>query len=102
VKELISIGLDAAQLQEEDTQQVIRCLQSGEDIPVPRSERVTKILEEGIGGDGGDDGVRRSLEGRAVVFANRVSRLSLTLTKLKAFKDRQGDVFQLLMMAVSR
>ncbi|TFK71928.1 hypothetical protein BDN72DRAFT_957657 [Pluteus cervinus] len=39
----------------------------------------------------------RSIEGRSVAFANRVNALSLSLTKLRAFRDRQGDVFKVLM-----
>ena len=57
------------------------------------------ILEEGVGYERGlqdaRDG-RRSVEGRAVAFSNRVNALSLGMTKLRAFKERQGDVFKVL------
>ncbi|KAF4615745.1 hypothetical protein D9613_012403 [Agrocybe pediades] len=39
---------------------------------------------------------RRSLEGRAVAFANRINGLSLGMTKLRAFRERQEDVFAIL------
>lgn len=39
---------------------------------------------------------RRSAEGRAVGFANRINALALGMTKLRAFKERQNDVFKVL------
>ncbi|KAF4615782.1 hypothetical protein D9613_012396 [Agrocybe pediades] len=39
---------------------------------------------------------RRSVEGRAVAFANRINGLSLGMTKLRAFRERQEDVFAIL------
>ena len=49
--------------------------------------------------DGDDEnrrGGRRSVEGRAVAFANKVNALGLALTKLKPFKERQEYVFKVL------
>jgi len=36
------------------------------------------------------------VEGRAVVFANKVNALRLALTKLKPFRERQEYVFKVL------
>jgi hypothetical protein len=55
------------------------------------------MLEEGVGHDVGQGSEgRRSVEGRAVAFTNRVNALALGLTRLKAFKERQRDVFKVL------
>jgi len=60
-------------------------------------DRVKAMLEEGVGHDiaQGSQG-RRSVEGRAVAFTNRVNALALGMTRLKAFKERQKDVFKVL------
>ncbi|KAF8995023.1 hypothetical protein BDQ17DRAFT_1366074 [Cyathus striatus] len=112
--ELAAIGREAQQMQDEDTVLAIEHATRGEDIPpLTRMERVGKILEEGVGHDvssrasaygesraDGGDGVQRartrSVEGRAVMFANRINALSLGLTRLRAFKARQGEVFAVL------
>jgi len=39
---------------------------------------------------------RRSTEGRAVAFANRVNALALAMTRLPQFKERQDEVFRVL------
>ncbi|KAF8647482.1 hypothetical protein AX16_006687 [Volvariella volvacea WC 439] len=114
MKELISLGRQAKKIEEEDTEEAIRLLQAGEDVPVPRLDRAKIILEEGIGGalnsrtssiddsDSRSTNERserrrtRSLEGRAVTISNRVNALSLGLTGLRAFRERQGDVFKAL------
>ena len=41
-------------------------------------------------------GGRRSVEGRAVVFVNKVNALGLALTKLKPFRERLEYVFKVL------
>lgn len=75
--------------------------------PVPLMDRVKRMLLEGVGcefaGAGssgrllqGEDGRRRSIEGRAVAFVNRVNGLSLNMTKLPAFRERQDYVFKIL------
>jgi len=63
----------------------------------PGMERVKTMLEEGIGHDSADASQgRRSVEGRAVAFMNRVNSLALALTRLKAFRERQKEVFRVL------
>jgi len=100
MKELGAIGREAVAMEEEDTELAMAHAQRGEDIPEPRLERVKTILQQGVGyntsptREGGDR--RRSLEGRAVAFSNRVNALSLSLTRLKAFRERQEDVFKVL------
>jgi hypothetical protein len=37
-----------------------------------------------------------SVEGRAIAFANRVNALALGMTKLRAFRERQDEVFKIL------
>ena len=62
-----------------------------------RMERAKRMLECGVGVERGDgEDPRASVEGRAVEFANRVNGLALSLTKLKAFRDRQDLVFKVL------
>ncbi|KAF8175861.1 hypothetical protein BJ912DRAFT_1147014 [Pholiota molesta] len=97
--ELGAIGRQAAEIEAEDDEVAMRLAERGKDIPLSRLDRVKMILEEGVGYERGlqdaRDG-RRSVEGRAVAFANRINALSLAMTKLKAFKERQGDVFKVL------
>ena len=95
--ELAAIGRLAREVEEEDTEEAMRLAQDGKDIPPPRMERVMLMLEQGIGHDvaEGSQG-RRSTEGRAVAFTNRVNALALGLTRLPAFRERQKDVFQVL------
>ncbi len=97
--ELAMIGNQAKQIAEEDTEIAIRLAQEGEEVPLTRLDRVGIILEEGIGNERerreAKEG-RRSVQGRAVAFANRINALSLGMTKLKAFRERQEDVFKVL------
>ncbi|TFK53826.1 hypothetical protein OE88DRAFT_1656182 [Heliocybe sulcata] len=101
--ELASIGNAAREMEEQDDEDAMRLAARGEDIPPPRLERVRYMLEKGVGHhvrnerereEGG--GGRRSVEGRAVAFANRVNGLALGLTRLRAFRERQGEVFKVL------
>ncbi|KAH8826679.1 hypothetical protein DL96DRAFT_1608658 [Flagelloscypha sp. PMI_526] len=78
--------------------------------PIPLMDRVKRMLVEGVGCDipgtgtsgrllqreGSERQQRRSIEGRAVAFTNRVNALSLNMTKLPAFRERQDLVFQIL------
>ncbi|KIK53977.1 hypothetical protein GYMLUDRAFT_49055 [Collybiopsis luxurians FD-317 M1] len=97
--ELAAIGRQATELQEADDATAMKYAARGQDIPTPRMERVKQMLLEGVGCStqhrDGENG-RRSVEGRAVAFANRINGLSLGLTHLKAFKDRQDQVFKVL------
>ncbi|KAK0205114.1 hypothetical protein DFS33DRAFT_1259943 [Desarmillaria ectypa] len=97
--ELAAIGRDSKELEAEDDRTAMQYAQQGRDIPAPRMERVRKILEEGVGySDRHRDEVngRQSVEGKAVAFANRINALSLGMTKLKAFRERQEYVFTVL------
>jgi hypothetical protein len=99
MSEFSAIGREAAHIEEEDTMEAIRLVQEGRDgeVAVPRLERARLLLERGAGYDvdsGG--GGRRSAEGRAVSFANRVNALALAMTRLPQFKERQDEVFKVL------
>jgi len=39
---------------------------------------------------------RRSIEGRAIFLLNRINGLALGMTKLRAFRERQSEVFKVL------
>ncbi|KAG1750280.1 hypothetical protein EDB19DRAFT_1679487 [Suillus lakei] len=100
--ELISIGRDAQVMQDEDNEATIKAIESGdEDIPEPRFERVQAIIVDGVrvGGGTADDRCRTrkmSVEGRVVAFANRVNALGLSISRIKAFRDREKEVFDVL------
>ena len=97
--ELAAIGHQAKTIEEEDNQTAMALAQRGKDIPLSRLDRVKMMLEEGIGYEQGlqeAQNGRRSVEGRAVAFTNRVNSLSLGMTRLKAFRERQNDVFKVL------
>ncbi|KIM80341.1 hypothetical protein PILCRDRAFT_822468 [Piloderma croceum F 1598] len=95
--ELGAIGRMAKEVEEEDTEEAMKLAQAGKDIPPPRMERMKLMLEEGVGHDAMQESSgRRSVEGRAVAFANRVNALALGMTRLKAFRERQKDVFKVL------
>ena len=98
MREFAAIGREAARIEEEDTVEAIRLVQEGREgeVRVPRLERARLLLERGAGYDIGNSGRRRSAEGRAVVFANRVNALALTVTRLPQFRERQDDVFRVL------
>lgn len=96
--ELIAIGRDAQVMQDEDNEATIKAIERGdEDIPEPRFERVQAIIINGVrvSGSTADDRCRtrkRSVEGRAVAFANRVNALGLSISRIKAFRDREGSI----------
>ncbi|KAG2153988.1 hypothetical protein DEU56DRAFT_976747 [Suillus clintonianus] len=100
--ELIAVGRDAQVMQDEDNEATIKVIERGDaDIPEPRFERVKVIIIDGVRvcGDCADNGSRarkRSLEGRAVAFANRVNALGLSISRIKAFRDREKEVFDVL------
>ena len=99
MREFVAVGVEAARMEEEDTEAAIALAQIGRAVPAPRLERARMLLERGAGYDvrEGDhmDG-RRSTEGRAVAFANRVNALALRMTRLPQFKERQAEVFRVL------
>jgi hypothetical protein len=98
MREFAAIGREAARIEEEDTVEAIRLVQEGREVPVPRLERARLLLERGAGYDISERGNsgRRSTEGRAVAFANRVNALALAMTRLPQFRERQDDVFKVL------
>ncbi|KAJ6508741.1 hypothetical protein C8R45DRAFT_1060072 [Mycena sanguinolenta] len=97
--ELAAIGRAARELGDEDDAIAMKYAARGEEVPPSRMERVRLMLEQGVGYAQGrrdlEEG-RRSVEGRAVSFTNRINALSLGMTKLKAFRERQEDVFKVL------
>jgi hypothetical protein len=99
MSEFSAVGREAAHIEEEDTMVAIRLVQEGREgeVAVPRLERARLLLERGAGYDvdGGSNG-RRSAEGRAIAFANRVNALALAMTRLPQFKERQDEVFRVL------
>ncbi|KAG5645103.1 hypothetical protein DXG03_006917 [Asterophora parasitica] len=97
--ELAAIGRAAKDIEEEDNEAAVRAVERGEDVPLSRLERVSRMLEGGVGYAEGrveEEEGRRSVSGRAVAFANRVNALSLGMTRLRAFRERQEDVFKVL------
>ncbi|KAI9441161.1 hypothetical protein BJY52DRAFT_1319932 [Lactarius psammicola] len=101
MREFVTIGVEAARLEEEDTVAAIAFAQEGRTVPVPRLERARLLLECGAGydvreGEDRDAGGRRSAEGRAVAFANRVNALALGMMRLPQFKEKQAEVFRVL------
>ncbi|KAF8881318.1 hypothetical protein BD779DRAFT_1445586 [Infundibulicybe gibba] len=95
MRELAGIGNQAKEIEEDDDKVAMEHAQRGEDIPPSSMERVRTMLREGISAQE-EDGRRRSVQGRAVAFMNRINGLSLGLTKLRAFRERQDDVFKVL------
>jgi hypothetical protein len=99
MSEFSGIGREAEHMEEEDTMAVIQLVQEGREgeAAVPRLERARLLLERGAGYDvDSESSGRRSAEGRAVAFANRVNALALAMTRLPQFKERQDDVFRVL------
>lgn len=96
-------GKQAKDIREQDDITAVECVSHGKEIPESLMDRTYAVLEGGIGYrngresvDGGSRRRTRSIEGRAVAFANRINALSLGMTRLKAFRERQGDVFKVL------
>lgn len=115
MKELCEIGKMARDVVEDDTMIVVKALSEGKDAPAPRMDRVREVIRGGVGwayddnnsehvgrngsSDTGSRESRRrttSTENRAVAFANRINALALSMTKLRAFRERQDIVFKVL------
>jgi len=101
--EFMAIGSTVKECEAEDNADAIQIISRGGVPPEPRMERTKKVLESGIGYSrrrriSEDDGNsnRRSTQGRAVTLANRINALALGMTRHKAFRDRQNDVFSIL------
>ena len=99
MQELGGIGQEAQLCVVEDNDDAMWLAAEGRPIPEPRMDRVRRILQSGVGYEesfsAAEDG-RRSAEGRAVKFTNRVNRLALTLNSLPAFQSYAKDVFEVL------
>jgi hypothetical protein len=103
MKEIVAIGSAVKDCEAEDDADAIEIISKGGVPPEPRIERTKKVLENGVGYNrrrsrGGEDpnSNRLSVRGRAVTLANRINALALGMTRLKAFRDRQNDVFTVL------
>lgn len=104
MRELVSIGSAVKQCEDEDDADAVEIISKGGVPPEARMERTKKVLELGVGydrrqregEDGGGNPNRRSIRGRALTLANRINALALGTTRLKAFRDRQNDVFSVL------
>ena len=126
MQELCEIGHKMREMEEEDSEATVDALQHGKEPPKPRLDRVRDIIEGGVGHVYNEpqprsprvsgesrrshesdcasarsptpDPRRRttSTENRAVAFANRINALALSMTKLRAFRERQDMVFKIL------
>ncbi|EJT98269.1 hypothetical protein DACRYDRAFT_96806 [Dacryopinax primogenitus] len=96
--QLVRIALRAQILGEEDDARAIRYAAQDREIPIPRLERLRTQLLQGTGeGEGDGDGGRpQSPGGTVLALANRINVLALTWVGLGAFRDRQGEVFDVL------
>jgi len=100
--ELIAIGRDAQAIRVADNEVTIKAIERGDaDIPEPRFDRVKTVIINGVRVSGASAETRSrsrkgSVEGRTVAFANRVNALGLSISKIKAFRDREKLVFEVL------
>ncbi|EEB87487.1 hypothetical protein MPER_15147 [Moniliophthora perniciosa FA553] len=97
--ELAHIGRLAKELEEEDNKVALEYAQRGEDIPATKMDRIRTMLENGVGCElrrREEDQGRTSPLGKAVAFTNRINGLSLGMTTLRAFRERQDNVFKIL------
>ncbi|KAL5486324.1 hypothetical protein ACEPAI_7370 [Sanghuangporus weigelae] len=123
MRELCMIGAAVRAAEEEDTAIALEVLSTDSDavLPAPRMERVRRILERGVGAEHrrrrhssesatstdeedaeeGEENRRRSIEGRAITLTNRINALALGMLKLRAFRDRQREIFKILASVVS-
>jgi len=112
MRELCDIGRAVREMEDEDSQRAVEILQDGGvELPEPTLDRVRRMLERGVAAEGrrrrdsdddddmssmDSDSTSHSIEGRAITLTNRISGLSLSMTKLRAFKERQSEVFKVL------
>ncbi|EJD07154.1 uncharacterized protein FOMMEDRAFT_138800 [Fomitiporia mediterranea MF3/22] len=127
MRELGMIGAAVRAAEEEDTVVALEALtnDSSAVLLTPRMDRVRRMLERGIGSEhrrhrssgpatttdeeSDDDDARdseqerrrRSVEGRAIALANRINSLALGMSKLRAFRDRQNEIFKILASVTS-
>jgi hypothetical protein len=95
--ELAAIGSAFKGWEEEDSERAVDALVHGHEPPRPGADRVKEILEKGAGyAEAHQDGRPRSAEGRALALANRINGLALRMTQLRPFRERQEEVFKVL------
>lgn len=101
--ELGDIGKQVKKIRSEDTEAAIEAAQRGDEPRVPRLDYLRRMLQEGVGcdrdasnGNGEHRGRRSSVEGRTVAFSNRINALALNISKVKTFRERQHEVFEIL------
>jgi hypothetical protein len=99
--ELGKIGKKAQELAGEDDERAMRLAERGRDIPEPRMDRLRRMLEKGVGVEeaSGSGNGRVSPDGTTLQFANQINALALGMTRLKAFRERQSEVFRVLASA---
>ncbi|KAG8213449.1 hypothetical protein J3R82DRAFT_11965 [Butyriboletus roseoflavus] len=101
--ELGDIGKQVKKMRHEDTEAAIKAAQRGDEERVPRLDQLRRMLQGGVGfdrgardGDGEQPVRRGSVEGRTVAFSNRINTLALNISKVKTFRERQHEVFEIL------
>jgi len=111
--ELGNIGKQVKKIRQQDTDTAIEAAQRGEEPGPTRLRHLERMLQKGVGydrdtacssacaganGNGGCEhlGRRESVEGRTVAFSNRINALALNISKIKTFRERQSEVFEVL------
>lgn len=100
--EFDSIEEEASKTAMKDDEDAIRMVTEGIPLGVPRIDRVRKILLDGLGenetsrSSADEEGLRISVEGRALQFATRINMLALKMTNLPAFRSYAKNVFDIL------
>jgi hypothetical protein len=97
--EFSALSKTAKAMDEEDSVRAAQALAAGEEPAPPRLDRVRKVLSVGAGleSEGVREGeARRSEEGTVLTFANRISALAMRMTELRPFRERQDEVFRVL------
>ncbi len=98
MRELGSIALAAKSIREDDDDAAVNALTHGKALPEPTMERIRDLLVYGARGrrNSNDSARSPSPEGKTLSFANRISALSLGMTRLRAFRERQEEIFSIL------
>ncbi|KIY69301.1 hypothetical protein CYLTODRAFT_489006 [Cylindrobasidium torrendii FP15055 ss-10] len=113
MRELCLISEEATAWREKDDELAIAALREGHEPRMPRMDKVRDMLIHGAYGSAleSSDSSRRSSvmsnggsrrgrtpspQGRTLAFVNRVSALALGMTRLRAFRERQEEVFTIL------
>lgn len=101
--EIGDISKKAKKIAKKDEEVAIEAAQRGDKPSAPRLDKLRRMLQEGVGCDRGPSGgdgeqcVRRdSVQGRTVAFCNRINTLALNISKVKTFRERQHEVFEIL------